>query len=87
MNLSKLNNPVLYSFLVNIVVLVVNIYLISNDLTSSTILNLVLAGVFNRRLIDSNKEISKRDKSIILALTIINILSIVIYMPILLNSR
>lgn len=87
MNVSKLNKPIFYSFLINVTVLVANIYLLSNDLTSSPAFNLVLAGFLNRRLIDSNKEMTSRDKAIILSLTLVNILSVVIYMPMILSSR
>jgi len=50
-------------------------------------LNLVLVSLFNSNLINRNTEITKREKKIILSITVINILSVFICMAILLRMR
>lgn len=87
MKISKYKNPIMYSVLVSVIIFIINIYLIIIDRTAMLPLNLVLVSLFNSNLINRNKEISSRERSIILAITVINILAIFICMPILLKLR
>lgn len=87
MKVSKYKNPIIYSALVSVAVFIINIYLIIIDRTAMLPLNLVLVSLFNSNLINRNTEITKREKKIILSITVINILSVFICMTILLRMR
>jgi hypothetical protein len=87
MNISKYKNPIIYSVLVSVIIFIINIYLIIINETVMVPLNLVLVSLFNSNLINRNTEITKREKKIILSITVINILSVFICMAILLRMR
>lgn len=87
MNISKYKNPIIYSVLVSVTIFIINIYLIIINETVMVPLNLVLVSLFNSNLINRNTEITKREKKFILSITVINILSVFICMPILLRMR
>jgi len=87
MKVSKYKNPIIYSVVVSVTIFIINIYLIIINETVMVPLNLVLASLFNSNLINRNTEITKREKKIILSITVINILSVFICMTILLRMR
>ncbi|QLY79420.1 hypothetical protein [Clostridium intestinale] len=82
MKVSKYKNPLIYSVVVSVTIFIINIYLIIINETVMVPLNLVLASLFNSNLINRNTEITKREKKIILSITVINILSVFICMAI-----
>ncbi len=87
MKVSKYRNSLIYSVVVSVTIFIINIYLIIINETVMVPLNLVLASLFNSNLINRNTEITKREKKIILSITVINILSVFICMTILLRMR
>lgn len=87
MKVSKYKNPIIYSVVVSVTIFIINIYLIIINETVMVPLNLVLVSLFNSNLINRNTEITKREKKIILSITVINILSVFICMTILLRMR
>lgn len=82
MKVSKYKNPIIYSVVVSVTIFIINIYLIIINETVMVPLNLVLVSLFNSNLINRNTEITKREKKIILSITVINILSVFICMTI-----
>ena len=80
MKVSKYRNSLIYSVVVSVTIFIINE-------TVMVPLNLVLVSLFNSNFINRNKEITRKEKSIILAITVINILAIFICMPILLRMR
>ncbi|WP_286909789.1 hypothetical protein [Clostridium sp. UBA1652] len=82
MKVSKYKNPLIYSVVVSVTIFIINIYLIIINETVMVPLNLVLVSLFNSNLINRNTEITKREKKIILSITVINILSVFICMAI-----
>jgi hypothetical protein len=82
MKVSKYKNPIIYSVVVSVTIFIINIYLIIINETVMVPLNLVLVSLFNSNLINRNTEITKREKKIILSITVINILSVFICMAI-----
>lgn len=82
MKVSKYRNSLIYSVVVSVTILIINIYLIIINETVMVPLNLVLVSLFNSNLINRNTEITKREKKIILSITVINILSVFICMAI-----
>lgn len=87
MKVSKYRNSLIYSVVVSVIIFIINIYLIIINETVMVPLNLVLVSLFNSNLINRNTEITKREKKIILSITVINILSVFICMAILLRMR
>jgi len=87
MKVSKYRNSLIYSVVVSVTIFIINIYLIIINETVMVPLNLVLVSLFNSNLINRNTEITKREKKIILSITVINILSVFICMAILLRMR
>lgn len=82
MKVSKYRNSLIYSVVVSVTIFIINIYLIIINETVMVPLNLVLVSLFNSNLINRNTEITKREKKIILSITVINILSVFICMAI-----
>ncbi|SHI28103.1 hypothetical protein [Clostridium intestinale] len=82
MKVSKYRNSLIYSVVVSVTIFIINIYLIIINETVMVPLNLVLVSLFNSNLINRNTGITKREKKIILSITVINILSVFICMAI-----
>lgn len=80
MKVSKYRNSLIYSVVVSVTIFIINIYLIIINETVMVPLNLVLVSLFNSNLINRNTGITKREKKIILSITVINILSVFICM-------